>query len=68
MPNDKAYTVNDKIELTQINKQTGEVYTAWRIWATSRGGTYYHIDVPAAELEQAPALLQAKAKELDAIL
>lgn len=64
---DKLYTVESKEEIRRLSKKTGEVETWYRIWATSKGGTYFHLDVEEAHLDQAEALLTKRAKELDAI-
>ncbi len=61
-----GYTVDKKDEIRLLGKG-GEVTTSYRIWATSRGGTYFHVDVPEAELSQSDARLTAKAKQLDSI-
>lgn len=60
------YTVEKKDEVRQLDKG-GEVTTSYRIWATSKGGTRFHVDVPEAELAKADAALTAKAKLLDAV-
>ncbi|GAI79069.1 hypothetical protein ES708_09262 [subsurface metagenome] len=60
------YTVDSKEELRKLSK-AGEVETWYRIYATSKGGTYFHVDVREEELDKADALLTARAKELDAI-
>lgn len=62
-----SYTVESKEEIRILDRKTGEPYVAYRIWATTKKGTYFHVDVPEAELDKAPALLDKKAKELDAI-
>lgn len=61
-----AYTVESKEELRQLDKAFKPI-TIWRIWATSKGGTYFHILVPEDQLDKAEALLAAKAQQLDAI-
>ena len=61
------YTVEAKEEIRRLDRKTGEPYVAYRIWATTKKGTYFHLDVPEAELEKAPTLLEKKAKQLDAI-
>ncbi len=60
------YTVDKKQEVPKL-VQGGEVETWWRIYATSKGGTYFHIDVSDKLLLKADELLTAKAKALDAI-
>lgn len=66
MSNGKGYKVDSKEEVRTLDK-AGNVTTSIRIWATSSGGTYFHVDVPEAELDKAPAVLQARAEQLDAI-
>lgn len=60
------YTVDRKEEISRLSK-AGEVETWYRIWATSKKGTYFHVDVPESQLDKADEYLTAKAKELDAI-
>lgn len=60
------YTVDKKDEVRLLGKG-GEVITSYRIWATSKGGTYFHVDVPEGELKDADARLTAKARMLDGI-
>jgi hypothetical protein len=62
----KNYTVDRKDEIRQLSKG-GEVVTVYRIFATSAGGTYFHVDVPEVDLKNAEALLAAKAQTLDSI-
>ena len=62
-----SYTVDAKEEIRTLDRKTGEAYIAYRIWATTKRGTYFHIDVPENELDKAHALLEKKAKQLDAI-
>ncbi|MBI2869385.1 MAG: hypothetical protein HYX96_06135 [Chloroflexi bacterium] len=66
MAKNMDYTVDKKEEVVRLGKG-GEVETMFRIWATSKGGTYFHLDVPEAELPKADERLTAKAKQLDAI-
>lgn len=66
MPPGDLYTVEKKEEAQRLGKD-GEVITYYRIWATSAGGTYFHVDVPEEELDKSPSLLAARAKKLDAI-
>jgi len=65
--NDRSSYTVEKKEETQKLGRGGEVQTYFRIWATSRGGTYFHIDVLEDQLEKASELLEAQAKKLDAI-
>ena len=60
------YTTDRKEEVRTLGKD-GEVQTLIRIWATTKKGTYFHIDVPEDELDKAPELLNARAMKLDAI-
>jgi hypothetical protein len=66
MPGDKNYIVEKKEEIRRITR-AGEPFTVYRIWATSDGGTYFHIEIPEADLEQSHKLLSLKAKTLDSI-
>lgn len=66
MSNGKNYTVDTKEEVRKLDK-AGNVETWVRIWATSKGGTYFHVDVPGDQLDKAPDILQAKAEKLDSI-
>ncbi len=60
------YTVESKEEIRRLSK-AGEVETWYRYWATSKGGTYFHVDVPEAQLDHADELLTARARQLDAL-
>jgi hypothetical protein len=66
MVKDKDYTVEKKEEIRKLSK-TGEVLTYYRIWATSKGGSYFHVEIPEDQLAQADVVLTKRAKELDAI-
>lgn len=66
MTKDKDYTVEKKEEVRRLSR-TGEPITVYRIWATSKGGTYFHIEVSESELEKADEILTQKARALDAI-
>ncbi len=66
MAKGQDYTVESKTEARSLDR-SGAVVTSYRIWATSKGGTYFHIDVAESELAQADARLTAKAKQLDGI-
>ncbi len=61
------YKVDKKQELTRMER--GEIVTFFRVWATSKGGVYYHVDLSEADLEaeKAREALTARAKQLDAI-
>ena len=60
------FKVESKEELRKLSR-AGEVETWFRIWATSKRGTYFHVDVPEAQLAQADAVLAKRAQELDAL-
>jgi len=60
------YTVESKEEVRRLGR-AGDVETWYRIWATSKGGTRYHVEVREDELANADAVLTLRAKELDAI-
>lgn len=60
------YTVEKKEEIRKLSP-AGEVLTCYRVWATSKGGTRYHVEVAEAELETSDILLTKRAKDLDAI-
>lgn len=64
---DKAYEITEPKEEVRKLSKAGEVETWYRIWATSKGGTRFHVDVPEDQLENAGELLLKKAKALDAI-
>jgi len=66
MPIDPTYTVGRKEPQRRMTTQ-GEVEDWWRIHATTRGGTPYWVVLRDADLATAPALLAAKARQLDAI-
>lgn len=59
------YTTESKEEIRKLVK--GEIETWYRIYATSKGGTYFHVDIPEGELDKSNELLTKRAKELDAI-
>lgn len=61
-----SYKVLDKEEIVQFDRVRGMV-RMMRIRATSAGGTVFTIDCPVDSLDQAPKLLEAKAKAIDAI-
>ena len=66
MPLTETYVVDSKEEVRILDK-AGNVVVMYRIWATTKKGTYFHIDVEEAKLADAPKLLEARAKGLDAI-
>lgn len=66
MAKNTDYTVEKKEEIRKLSP-AGEVLTYYRIWATSKGGTRYHVEVPEAELDTADISLTQRSKELDAI-
>ena len=61
-----TYETKSKVEFTRITKD-GEVETWYKISATSAGGTNFHVDVRETELDNADAVLTARAKKLDSI-
>lgn len=66
MTNGQAYKVESKEEIRVLAKG-GEVETHYRIYATTKKGTYFHVDVHEDQLDKADVLLTARAKALDAI-
>lgn len=62
----ELYKVEKKEEVRTLDK-AGEVKVSYRIWATTRKGTYFHVDVPVDDLDKAGELLTARAGKLDAI-
>lgn len=60
------YKTDKKVEFTRLTKDGG-VETFYRIYATSKGGSYFHIEIPEDQLGLADGLLTARAKQLDAI-
>ncbi len=67
MPVDKGYKVDIKEEFRKLNTKTQDVETWFRIWATSKGGTYFHVEVREDELAKADEVLTKRAKEIDTI-
>lgn len=66
MPPNADYTTERKEEFRKMTR-SGEVENWVRVYATSKGGTYFHIEVRDADLATAPQLLAAKARQLDSI-
>ena len=64
---DQIYVPETKEEIRKRDPKTGETFVAYRIWATSKKGTYFHVDVPEDELDKADEVLTKRAKELDVI-
>ena len=60
------YTVQKKEEIRKLTP-THEIMTYYRIWATSAGGSYFHVEVAETELAKSDEILTKRAKELDAI-
>ena len=60
------YTVESKEEIRKLSK-AGEVEVWYRIWATSKGGTYFHVDIRSDQLAKADDILTRQAHTLDAI-
>lgn len=63
---EKNYRVDTKEEIRRLDK-AGNLETVYRIWATTKKGTYFHIDVAEDQIAKADAALAARATELDAI-
>ena len=61
-----GYKVESKEEIRRLSK-AGEIETWYLIWATSKGGTYFHIDISEANLDKSESILTKRANELDAI-
>ena len=59
------FKVEKKVEFRRV--VNGEIETCFRIWATSQGGTYFHVVVKEDELSKSNAILTARAKQLDSI-
>ena len=66
MAKGKDYTVTSKEEIRKIN-EAGDIETWFRIWATSKGGTRFHVEVPETQLDKADEPLTRRAQTLDAI-
>jgi hypothetical protein len=66
MAKDTDYKVDSKEEIRKISK-AGEVETWYRIFATSKRGTYFHVDIRESDLGRADDYLTKKAQALDAI-
>jgi len=63
---DQSYKTDKKEEIYRYTEDN-ELITVYRISATSKGGTKFHVDVPEAELDKADELLRARAIILDNI-
>ena len=66
MAKDTDYKVESKEEIRKLSK-AGEVEVWYRIWATSKGGTYFHVDIRSDQLAKADDILTRQAHILDAI-
>ena len=66
MAKDTDYTVEEKEEIRKLGKG-GEVDVYFRIWATTKKGTYFHVDVHEDALDKADEVLTDRAKQLDSI-
>ena len=66
MPEQLPYKIDEKEEIRTLVKG-GKVEVAYRIWATTKKGTFFHVDVPEDQLDKAESLLTARAKQLDSI-
>ncbi len=60
------YAVESKEEIRKLSK-AGEVEVWYRIWATSKGGTYFHMDIRSDQLAKSDDILTRHAHTLDAI-
>jgi hypothetical protein len=62
------YEVTRKEEIRKFDREMN-VLTYYRIYAISKGGTLFHVEIPESELgtPKAAAALTLRAKELDAI-
>lgn len=60
------YKTEKKEPFRRVTKE-GEVELWYRIYATSKGGTYFPIEVREDQLDEAPKLLEEMAKKLDSI-
>ena len=61
-----SYTTESKEEFSKLSK-AGEIETWFRIYATSKGGTRFHVEISEDQLDQADEVLTARANKLDAI-
>lgn len=61
------YTVEEPKEQVRKLSPAGNVLVYYRIWATSKKGTRFSIEVPEDAITKAPDLLAARATALDAI-
>jgi hypothetical protein len=66
MANEAYYTTVRKESFRRMD-DVGDVKSYWRIYAKSKGGTLFNIEIPDVEILQAPAALLAKAKQIDSI-
>lgn len=66
MSNTELYKVESKEEIRRLGKGD-EPETWFRIWATTKKGTYFHVDIKEDEFDKAHDLLQKRAQQLDAI-
>jgi len=57
----------DKKEEYRLLTKEGDVETWYRIFATSKGGAYFHVEVREDQLDKAEEVLTARARKLDAI-
>ena len=62
------YEVTRKEEIRKFDREMN-VQTYYRIYALSKGGTLFHVEVPEADLgtPKVEATLTKRAKELDSI-
>lgn len=66
MAGEGMYKVESKDEFRK-RARDGTIEKWFRIYATSKGGTYFSVEVPEAQLGKASAHLTARAQELDEI-
>ncbi|MBA7571006.1 hypothetical protein ES708_12762 [subsurface metagenome] len=61
-----SYATESKEEVSRLSP-AGDIETWFRIYATSKGGTRFHVEISEDQLERADEILTARAKKLDAI-
>lgn len=62
------YKVDSKEEIRSMGKG-GEIVTIWRVWATTKGETYFHMDFPEKDFvkEKVDKALATRATIIDSI-
>ena len=60
------YTVESKEEIRKLSPG-GEIETWFRVWATTKKGTYFHMDIPEKDVgtDEETTLLSARAQAID---